>query len=102
MSSGMTDDVFWIQWPRAKYMTSTCSSFLGQTQSSCVFHGMSVPEARERILYANFLQPGREGHKRGSAHVCEEMRLERLYLSVYSDVIKTEGATPYDAAPSDE
>jgi hypothetical protein len=30
------------------------------------------------------------------------MRLERLYLSVYSDVIKTEGATPYDAAPSDE
>ena len=28
------------------------------------------------------------------------MRLERLYLSVFSDVIKTEGATPYDAAPS--
>ena len=27
-------------------------------------------------------------------------RSERLYLSVYSDVIKTEGATPYDAAPS--
>ena len=29
-------------------------------------------------------------------------RSERLYLSVYSDVIKTEGATPHDAAPSDE
>ena len=43
-----------------------------------------------------------EGNKRGSAHVCEEMRLERLYLSVFSDVIKTEGATPYDVAPSDE
>jgi hypothetical protein len=28
------------------------------------------------------------------------MRLERLYLSVYSDDIKTEGATSYDAAPS--
>jgi hypothetical protein len=61
---------------------------------------MSVPEARKRILYANFLQPGREGHDRGSAHVCEEMRLERLYLPVYSDIIKIEGATPYDAAPS--
>ena len=63
---------------------------------------IGMNEARERILYANFLQPGREGHDRGSAHVCEEMRLERLYLSVYSDDIKTEGATPYDAAPSDE
>ena len=29
-------------------------------------------------------------------------RLERLYLSVYSDVIKTEGATSYGVAPSDE
>ena len=63
---------------------------------------MSVPEARERILYANFLQPGREGHDRGSAHVCEEIRLERLDLSVYYDVIKSEGATPDDVAPSDE
>ena len=39
---------------------------------------IGMNEARERILYANFLQPGREGHDRGSAHVCEEMRLERL------------------------
>ena len=43
-----------------------------------------------------------EGNERGSAHVCEEMRLERLYLSVYSDVIIIKGATPYDVAPSDE
>ena len=62
---------------------------------------IGMNEARERILNDNFLQPGREGHDRGSAHVCEEMRLERLYLSV-SDVIKSEGATPYDVAPSDE
>ena len=61
---------------------------------------IGMNEARERILYANFLQPGREGHERGSAHICEEMRLERLYLYVYSDVIKSEGATPYDVAPS--
>ena len=55
---------------------------------------IGMNEARERILYANFLQPGREGHDRGSAHVCEEMRLERLYLSV-SDDIKTEGAASF-------
>ena len=41
-----------------------------------------------------------EGHERGSAHVCKEMRSERLYLSVYSDDITIEGATPYDVAPS--
>ena len=63
---------------------------------------IGMNEARERILYANFLQPGREGNERGNAHVCEEMSSKRLYLSVYSDVIKTEGATPYDVAPSDE
>jgi hypothetical protein len=63
---------------------------------------IGMNEARERILYANFLQSGREGHDKGSAHVCEEIRLERLDLSVYYDVIKSEGATPDDVAPSDE
>jgi hypothetical protein len=61
---------------------------------------IGMNEARELILYANFLQPGREGHDRGSAHVCEEMRLERLYLSVYFRCYKNIGATPHDAAPS--
>ena len=49
---------------------------------------IGMNEARERILYANFLQPGREGHDRGSAHVCEEMRLERLYHQTGKQISK--------------
>ena len=69
-----------------------------------IFQPLSKKDRTSKYKNAEFLKSDfnylhGEGHERGSAHVCEEMRSERLYLSV-SDVIKSEGATPYDAAPS--